>query len=69
MLCGDLNGKEVQKGGDIHIYMYADSSYYILEMKSTFLINYTPIKFNFKQSHKNAGIKILLARSSSNMRE
>ena len=52
MLCGDLNQKEIQKGGDtyIYIYMYADSFYYILETNSTFLINDTLIKTNFKQS-------------------
>jgi len=69
MFCADLNWKEIQKGGDIYIYIYTDSFYYILETNSTFLINYTPIKINFKQSQKkNAGIKILSTRSSSNMR-
>ena len=29
MVCGDLNGKEIEKRGDVHIYIYAHTYIYI----------------------------------------
>ena len=49
MLCGDLNGKEIQKKkrGDIVIHI-ADSLCCTAETNITLLSNYTPIKINKK---------------------
>ena len=43
---GDLNTKEVQKGGDACIYV-ADSFYCTVETSATLESNYTPIKVGF----------------------
>ena len=51
VLCGDLNGKEIQKRGDIYIYVciwIADSICCRVETSKTLQSNYTPIKINFK---------------------
>ena len=44
---GDLNGKEVQKGGDISLCM-ADSVFCTAETKTTLQSKYTPINTNLK---------------------
>ena len=43
MLCGDLNGKEIQGGGDICICV-ADSLCCTAETNTAVKSNYTPIK-------------------------
>ena len=43
VLCGDLNGKEIQKRGDICRYI-ADSLCCTIETSTTLQSNYTPIK-------------------------
>ena len=43
MLCGDLNGKEIQRGGDISIHI-ADSLHSTAETNTTLYSNYTPIE-------------------------
>ena len=43
MLCGDLNGKEIQKRGGICTHI-ADSFCCIAETNTTLQSNYTPIK-------------------------
>ena len=43
MFCGDLNGKEIQKGGDICMHI-ADSLCYTEETNKILSSNYTPIK-------------------------
>ena len=43
MLCGDLNGKETPKRGDICMHM-ADSLHSIAETDTILQSNYTPIK-------------------------
>ena len=48
MHCGDLNGNEVQKGGDICICM-ADSFCCTGETNTTLQSNYPPIKINLKK--------------------
>ena len=48
MLCGDLNGKENQKIGDICIFI-TDSLCCAAETNTIFSSNYTPIKINFKK--------------------
>ena len=45
MLCGDINGKEIQKGGDICIHI-ADSLCCTVEGNTILESNYTPIKIN-----------------------
>ena len=47
MLCGDLNGKEIQKRGDICIHI-ADSLCCTAETNTTLHSNYIPIRFFFK---------------------
>ena len=44
--CGDLNGKDVQKGRDMCICM-ADSFYCAVEINTTRSSHYMPIKINF----------------------
>ena len=46
MLSGDLNGKEIQKRGDICVCT-ADSLCCAAETNTTLSSNYTPIKFIF----------------------
>ena len=48
MLCGDLNGKETQKKGDICIRI-ADSLCNTAETHTTLESNYTPIKIKTKK--------------------
>ena len=48
MLCGDLNGKKIQKRGDICICI-ADSLCCTAETNTALLSNYTPIKINLKK--------------------
>ena len=48
MLCGELNGKEIQKRWVIRICM-ADSFCCAVETDRTLLSNYTPIKINLKR--------------------
>ena len=48
MHCGDLNGNEVQKGGDICTCM-ADSFCCTVETNTTLQSNYPPIKINLKK--------------------
>ena len=43
MLCGDLNGKEIQKRGDMFLNM-ADSLCNTVETNTTLSSNYIPIK-------------------------
>ena len=43
MFCGDLNGKEIQKRGDMCIHI-ADSLRRTAETNTTLQSNYTPIK-------------------------
>ena len=43
MLCGDLDGKEIQKRGEIYIYI-ADSLCCMAETNMTLYSNYDPIK-------------------------
>ena len=52
MLCGDLNGKEIQKRGDRCIHI-VDSLRHTVETNTTLQSNYTPIKIriNFKNSY------------------
>ena len=45
--CGDLNEKEVQKGGDVCICV-ADSFCCTVEAQTMLQSNYTPIKINLK---------------------
>ena len=59
ILCGDLNGKKIQKKRVICVcvciykYIYkTDSLCYTAETNITLSINYTPIKFN-KEIEKN----------------
>ena len=56
MHCGDLNGKQVQKGGDICVYI-SDSFFCTVETNN-FVSFYTPIKINFKKSKKKKKKKI-----------
>ena len=51
MLCGDLNGKEIQKRGDLYKCI-ADSLCYTLETNTTLQSNYTLIKINLKKKEK-----------------
>ena len=44
MLCGNLNGKEVQKRGDIYLYL-AESL--CCTEETNIVSNYTPIKIDF----------------------
>ena len=46
--CGNLNGREVQKGGDICMCM-ADSLCCAVEANTTLWSNHTPIKINLKK--------------------
>ena len=48
MLCGDLDGKSIQKRGDLCICI-ADSLCCIVETNTILSSNYTPIKINFKK--------------------
>ena len=43
VLCGDLNGKEIQNRGDVCICV-ADPLYYTGEINTTLYSSYTPIK-------------------------
>ena len=52
MLCGNLNGKEVQKRGDICICI-ADSLCCTVETNTTLQSNYTPIKVKINKNAKN----------------
>ena len=47
MLCGDLNRREIQKGGDICVCM-ADSFCYTVEANTPLWSKYTAIKINLK---------------------
>ena len=49
MLCGDSNGKEIQKRRDICIHTMADSLHCTVETNTTLWRNYTPIKINLKK--------------------
>ena len=49
VLCGDLNGKEIQKRGDMCIHT-ADSFHCTVETNTTLLNNYTSIKKKKKES-------------------
>ena len=49
MLCGDLNGKEIQKRGDVCICI-VDSLGCTAETNTTLSSNYTPIKINIKNA-------------------
>ena len=51
VLCGDLNGKEIQKREGI-CTCAADSPCYTAEMKTTLQSNYTPIKKKRKKKEK-----------------
>ena len=53
MLCGDLNGKEIQKRGDICICI-ADSLCCTTETNSTLWSNYTPVKIKKKNKENGA---------------
>ena len=64
MLYGDLNGKEIQKRGDICVRI-ADSLCCIAEINTTLWNNYTPIKTDQKQksysvSHVSGALWILV---------
>lgn len=48
MLCGDVNGKEIQKGGDI-CTRAAESLCYTAEIDTTLQNNYTQIKLIKKE--------------------
>ena len=48
VLCGDLNGKEIQKRGDLCMHK-ADSLFCIVEINTTLQGNYTPIKIVKKE--------------------
>ena len=53
MHCGDLNGKEVQKRGDIYIYIYiSDSLCYTTETNTAFIV---------KQLHANKNSNSLMS--------
>ena len=49
VLCGDLNGKEIQKRGGICVHI-ADSLCCTVETNRTLYSNYTPIKIKKKYS-------------------
>ena len=49
MHCGNLNGREVQKGEDICMCM-ANSFCCAVEANTTLESNHTPIKINLKKS-------------------
>ena len=51
VLCGDLNGKEIQKRGDMCIHI-ADSFHCTVETNTTLLNNYTSI---WKKKKTNQG--------------
>ena len=61
MLCGDLNGKEVQKGVDICICM-ADSFCCTVESNTTLYSNCTPLKlikkYKIPEKGRRQGTKI-----------
>ena len=55
MLCDELNGKEIQKRGNICIYT-ADSLYCTVETNTTLESNYTP-----KKIKNNNDISVLVS--------
>ena len=61
MLSGDLNGKEIQKRGNICIHI-ADSLCCTAETNTTLQSNYTPLKINFK---KRVGVSINFCSANS----
>ena len=60
MHCGDLNGKEIQKRGDICI---ADSFCCIVETNRTLHSNCTPIKINQNKTKKKKMFPVHLVLS------
>ena len=63
MLCGDLNGKEIQKRGDMCIHT-ADSFHCTVETNTTLLNNYTSIKKKKKGSRGFPGGPVVQTPSS-----
>ena len=51
VLCGDINGKEIQKRGDISTCIL-DSICSIAEINTTLQSNSTPIKINLKKKER-----------------
>ena len=49
MICGDLNGKEIQKSGDICIHI-ADLFCCTVETNTSLESSYNPIKINLKKT-------------------
>ena len=62
MLCGDLNGKEIHKRGDICIRI-ADSLCCTAETHTTLKSNYTPIKIKKKKKRMNSKVRLPVLRS------
>ena len=58
MLCGDLNGKEIQNRGDICVCI-AESLCCTVETNTTLQSNYTPIK-NVKKEKKTVNGRVSL---------
>ena len=54
MLCGVLNGKEIQNRGDMCVCI-ADSLCYTVETDTAVQSKYTPIKINFKNIMEDGG--------------
>ena len=63
MLCGDLNGKEIQKRGDMCIHT-DDSFHCTVETNTTLLNNYTSIK---KKKKRNQGFSRWSSGSDSEL--
>ena len=63
MLCGDLNGKEIQKRGDMYTRI-ADSLCCTVETNTTLQSNYTPIKTNLKKEEVVISVKKEITNSN-----
>ena len=62
MLCSDLNGKEIRKGGDICTCI-ADSFCGTVEANTTLSSNCTPIKINLKKEIQISSYKTISLRN------
>ena len=65
MLCGDQNGKEIQKRGDICICI-ADSLCCTVETNTILQSNYTPIKI-FLKRHMHPNVQCSTIYNSQDM--
>ena len=63
MVCGDLNGKEIQKSGDKCIHI-ANSHYCTVGTNTTLLANYAPIQIK-KNNRKTKELPITIWPSNS----